>query len=268
MSKAAFAIACHPDDIEFGMAGTLIKLKEAGYEIHYMNIANGSLGTNQYDYKTIVAMRREEAMNAAKLIGAHYHESICDDLEVYYCHDLFAKVVPEIRDVDPEIVLTHGPYDYMEDHVNAGRIATTAAFCRGMTNCKCSRPAKAVDTPVAVYHSAPHSLTDTLRRPVIPGMYVNIETTVQTKKDMLCCHRSQKDWLDISQGNDAYLDDMESRARYYGKLSGRYTFAEGWIRHNHLGFCGPDFNPMLEALGENCFVNQKFEDSLKLENYL
>ena len=132
MSKAAFAIACHPDDIEFGMAGTLIKLKEAGYEIHYMNIANGSLGTNQYDYKTIVAMRREEAMNAAKLIGAHYHESICDDLEVYYCQELFAKVVPEIRDVDPEIVLTHGPYDYMEDHVNAGRIATTAAFCRGM----------------------------------------------------------------------------------------------------------------------------------------
>jgi hypothetical protein len=156
----------------------------------------------------------------------------------------------------------------MEDHVNAGRVATTAAFCRGMTNCKCSRPAKAVDTPVAVYHSAPHSLTDTLRRPVIPGMYVNIETTVQTKKDMLCCHRSQKDWLDISQGNDAYLEDMESRARYYGKLSGRYTFSEGWIRHNHLGFCGPDFNPMLDALGENCFVNQKFEDSLKLENYL
>ena len=30
-------------------------------------------------------------------------------------------------------------------------------------------------------------------------------------KDMLCCHKSQKDWLDISQGNDAYLDDMEVR---------------------------------------------------------
>ena len=84
MAKAAFAIACHPDDIEFGMAGTLIKLKNAGYEIHYMNIANGSLGTNQYDYKTIVAMRREEAIQAAKLIGAHYHESICDDVEVFY----------------------------------------------------------------------------------------------------------------------------------------------------------------------------------------
>ena len=268
MAKAAFAIACHPDDIEFGMAGTLIKLKNAGYEIHYMNIANGSLGTNQYDYKTIVAMRREEAIAAAKLIGAHYHESICDDVEVFYTKDLYAQLVPEIREVDPEIILTHGPYDYMEDHINAGRLVVSSAFFRGMTNCKCSRAVPPVNTEVAVYHSAPHSLTDQLRRPVIPGMFVDIKDEVQTKKDMLCCHRSQKDWLDISQGNDAYLDDMESRARYYGKLSGKFTFAEGWIRHNHLGFCGPDFNPMLDALKDDCFVNQKFEDAIKIENYL
>ena len=41
-TKHAFAIAAHPDDIEFQMAGTLILLQRAGYEIHYMNIANGS----------------------------------------------------------------------------------------------------------------------------------------------------------------------------------------------------------------------------------
>ena len=51
-------------------------------------------------------------------------------------------------------------------------------------------------------------------------------------------------------------------------MSKRFTYAEGWIRHNHLGFCGPDFNPMLEALKDDCFVNQKFEDALKIENYL
>ena len=67
MSKIIMAVACHPDDIEFGMAGTLLMLQKAGYEIHYMNIANGSLGTEKYDYKTIVAMRREEAMNSCKL---------------------------------------------------------------------------------------------------------------------------------------------------------------------------------------------------------
>ena len=35
------AIAAHPDDIEFMMAGTLLLLKQAGCETHYLNIANG-----------------------------------------------------------------------------------------------------------------------------------------------------------------------------------------------------------------------------------
>ena len=77
MSKRAFAIACHPDDLEFGMMGTMMLLKDAGYEVHYMNVSNGSLGTDHHDYQTIVRMRREEALNSAKLVGAVFHESIC-----------------------------------------------------------------------------------------------------------------------------------------------------------------------------------------------
>ena len=57
MSKRAFAIACHPDDLEFGMMGTMMLLKDAGYEVHYMNVSNGSLGTDHHDYQTIVRMR-------------------------------------------------------------------------------------------------------------------------------------------------------------------------------------------------------------------
>lgn len=265
--KTAFAIASHPDDIEFGMAGTLLMLKKAGYEVHYMNIANGSLGTNNMTRDECVACRRAEAMAAAASVGVIFHESICDDLEVRYTNELFGKLVPEVRDVAPEIVLTHGPYDYMEDHVNAGRLAVAAAFCRGMTNAKCSRPCadKAYDAPVAVYHSMPHSLTDPLRRPVIAGMFVNIEEVIPDKKTMLRCHKSQKEWLDISQGNDAYLDDMVSRALYYGRMSKTYKYAEGWIRHNPLGFCGPDFNPLADALGDLCHINQAFEDALKVD---
>ena len=44
-TKTAIAIAAHPDDIEFFMAGTLMLLGRAGYELHYMNIANGCCGT-------------------------------------------------------------------------------------------------------------------------------------------------------------------------------------------------------------------------------
>ena len=265
MSKRAFAIASHPDDIEFGMVGTLLKLKDAGYEVHYMNIATGSMGTNCYTHDEIVAIRRNEAKTSAESQGIVFHESICDDLEVFYCKELFRQLVPVVREVDPEIILTHGPYDYMEDHVNAGRLAVSAAFCRGMTNCPVTRPAKAVDTPVAVYHSMPHSITDALRRPVIPGMFVNVADKIETKKAMLGCHKSQKEWLDVSQGMDAYLDEMVWRMEYFGKLSGRYKYAEGWIRHNATGFCAPDFNPLLDALKGDAFVNPAFEASLKVE---
>ena len=44
-SLAAMAIAAHPDDIEFLMAGTLRLLAEAGWETHYLTVANGSCGS-------------------------------------------------------------------------------------------------------------------------------------------------------------------------------------------------------------------------------
>jgi len=264
-TKRAFAIGCHPDDIEFGMMGTLLQLQKVGYEIHYMNIANGSLGTNNMDTETCKATRRGEAMAATAAVGAIFHESICDDLEVRYTAELFGKLVPVVREVAPEIILTHGPFDYMEDHVNAGRLAVTAAFCRGMTNAKTFPPSadKAYDAPVAVYHSMPHSITDALRRPVVAGLYVDVEEMIPKKKVMLGCHRSQKEWLDISQGMDAYLEDMEYRALYWGRRSKKFKFAEGWLRHNPIGFCAPDFNPLKDVLGDLCLINQEFEDSIK-----
>lgn len=263
-NKVAMAIACHPDDIEFGMAGTLLMLQKAGYEIHYMNVANGSLGTEKYDYPTIVRMRRSEAMDACKLAGFHYHESICDDLEVFYNQELFGKLLPELRDVKPSIILTHGPYDYMEDHVNAGRLAVSAAFCRGMGNAKTCRPSQKFDDALTLYHSMPHSLCDQLRRPVIPGIFVNITSVMETKKAMLACHKSQQSWLDISQGNNAYIQDLVDRGVYFGKLSRKFEFCEGWIRHSPLGFCAPDEDPLTAVLGTSAFVNEDFEKSIHI----
>ena len=62
LPRRAFAIAAHPDDTEFQMAGTLILLRDAGYQIHYMNIGNGCCGTVEYakDYM-------EDHQNAARL---------------------------------------------------------------------------------------------------------------------------------------------------------------------------------------------------------
>ena len=74
--KIVFAIGCHPDDIEFTMAGTLLLLKDRGCEIHYMTIANGSWGSETIRREELIRTRRDEARSAAELIGARYHESL------------------------------------------------------------------------------------------------------------------------------------------------------------------------------------------------
>ncbi|MHC4872096.1 MAG: PIG-L deacetylase family protein [Planctomycetota bacterium] len=262
MAKTAFAVACHPDDIEFLMAGTLIMLKEAGYEIHYMNVANGSCGTASYNREDIIRLRREEGMAAAKLIGAHFHESIVDDLDVYYDRKPGLKLASTMREVAPEIVLLQSPSDYMEDHQNTVRLAVTAAFCRGMRNYAVDPPHPPVEQDVTLYHAPPHGNRDALRRLVKSGLYVDVGSVIDKKTDMLACHKTQKEWLDVSQGMDSYLVSMQELSKEVGKLSGKYEYAEGWRRHSHLGFCGPDTDPLYDALKDYAIIDEEYEKSL------
>ena len=246
----ALAIGCHPDDIEFAMAGTMLQLQKAGVEIHFMTVANGSLGTNCMSREQIVATRHQECLDAAKIVGAVFHDPVCDDIEVFYNYENICRVAEVVREVDPSIILTHGPYDYMEDHICTGRLAVTAAFCRGMTNLRCNPKFPPTLRDIAVYHCMPHSITDQLNRPVDAELFVDVTSAMETKREMLRQHKSQKEWLDVSQGMDAYLEDMASRMTYQGKKSGKFAFAEGYIRHNPLGFCAADFNPLKDILGD------------------
>ncbi len=258
-APAALAIAAHPDDIEFMMAGTLLRLRDAGWQIHYMNIANGSCGTAVDPPEVIIPKRTAEAQAACARVGAVYHESVCDDLAVYYTPDLVARVAAVVREVRPRILLVPSPQDYMEDHVNAGRLAVTAAFVRGMRNFN-TRPSRPpVPDDVTVYHALPYGLCTPLRQRIRPGQYVDITPVLPEKRAMLACHRSQKEWLDQSQGLDAYLDTMEDFAREVGRMSGKFPFAEGWRRRLHLGFSGEDADPLAEVLGPSCWVDPEYE---------
>ncbi len=248
MPPRAFAVAAHPDDIEFHMAGTLILLGRAGYELHYLTIANGSCGTTQYSRDDIIRIRRDEARAAAASIGAVFHESLTDDLAIFYEPGLLARVAAVMREVAPEIVLTHSPVDYMEDHQNAARLAVTAAFARGMPNYPTDPPQPAVTGDVTVYHAQPYGNVDPLRQPVRPDFYVDIGDVIDIKQAMLAHHRSQQGWLDESQGLSSYLVTMRELGRDLGRLSGCCEYAEGWRRRLHLGFCPPDADPLAVAL--------------------
>jgi len=261
MGKRVFAIAAHPDDIEFMMAGTFILLGRTGYELHTMTLANGSCGTQVHDVDTIVRIRRQEAMDAARLVGAIYHESLVNDLEIFYERDTLRRLAAIVREVAPEIILTQSTQEYMEDHMNTTRLVLTAAFARGMPNFAVVPPTPITDQPVTIYHALPYSLHDPLGQPIRPGTFVDIRDVLPLKRAMLAMHRSQKEWLDASQGLDAYLATMEEMAREVGRQSGPFAYAEGWTRHLHLGYCAADADPLVRALGRYALVSQAFEES-------
>jgi LmbE family N-acetylglucosaminyl deacetylase len=259
----AIAIGAHPDDIEFYMAGTLLQLKQAGFEIHYLNLASGNCGSVEYNGATTRSIRRREARAAAKRLGAHFHPSLTDDLEIFYTLDLLRRLAAVIRDVKPRIVLTHPPQDYMEDHTNTCRLAVTAAFTRGMPNFK-SVPARPVaDYEVTLYHAMPHGLCDGLRQRLLPGLFVNTAPVHELKRTALAEHKSQQSWLDVSQGLNSYLLAMEEMSLEVGRMSKRFKHAEGWRRHLHFGFCGPEADPLPRALGRHCFISRAYERRLK-----
>ena len=260
--RSAIAIAAHPDDIEFMMAGTLLLLKRAGYEIHYMNLGSGNCGSTEYDYDTIKGIRLREAKKAAEILGAHFHPPFRDDMEIMYDLPTLKHISAIIRAVRPNIVLTHSPADYMEDHTNTCRLAVSAAFARGMRNFTTAPSLPAEDYDCTVYHGLPHSLTDTLRRVIVPGSFVNTTSVHEQKMEALRVHQSQHHWLGVSQKLNSYLQTMEDISLEVGRMSEKFKHAEGWRRHLHFGFCEADADPLRE-LGVDYLVNEKYERDLK-----
>jgi LmbE family N-acetylglucosaminyl deacetylase len=260
---SALAIFAHPDDIEFVAAGTLLLLKEHGWDIHYMNLCTGNGGSVQMDGPTTVQKRLAEAQEAARILGAKFYPPICDDLELTYDVKYLRKVAAVVREAKADIVLTHAPADYMEDHMAASRLAVTGTFAHCIQNFVTDPPQKSYLGEVTVYHAMPHGLRDPLRKRIHAGAYVNTARVHDVKRSALAAHESQKHWLDVSQGMDSYLISMDEESLAVGTLSGFFQYAEGWRRHLHLGFSAADTDPLKEALGEDCLISVDYEKWLE-----
>ena len=259
--KKVFAIAAHPDDIEFMMAGTLLMLQRVGYEIHYMNIGSGNCGSTVHDYDTIKEIRLKEGRKAAEVLGARFYPPFRDDMEIMYDVTTLKHVSAIVRDVKPNIVLTHSPADYMEDHTNTCRLAVSAVFARGMRNFSSSPSRPADDYDCVVYHALPHTLADNLRRAILPGAFVNTAPVFEKKMEALKAHESQHQWLGLSQKLNSYLQTMEDLSLKVGGMSKRFAHAEGWRRHLHYGFAESNADPLRE-LGDDYLVDDNYEQGL------
>jgi N-acetylglucosamine malate deacetylase 1 len=163
-----------------------------------------------------------------------------------------------VRAVKPQIILTHSPRDYMEDHMNAARLAVTGAFIRAAPNYIGDPPVPAWDGDTVIYHAMPHGMRGPLREQIRAEIYVDIGTTLARKGELLATHRSQQEWLDATQGMGSMVTEMEGFSAAAGKMSGRFTYAEGFRRHLYFGFAPEAYDPLRDTLGDRVWVDPEY----------
>lgn len=248
MAEVVLSLLSHPDDAEFLCAGTLARLvRERGWEAHLATMTPGDCGSAELGPEEIAEIRRAEGAAAAKLLGGTYHCLEERDLLVCYNAPTLEKVVRLFREVRPSIVITHSPSDYMLDHEMTSVLARAAAFGAPIRNFALDRGhAPALAHIPHLYYADPIEGKDPLGQTVEAGFCIDITSTLDLKREMLCAHASQREWLLQHHGMDEYVKAMEEWAAARGTQCG-VAAAEGF--RQHLGHSYPQNNLLAELLG-------------------
>jgi LmbE family N-acetylglucosaminyl deacetylase len=243
--KVALSLMAHPDDAEFLCAGTLALLHARGWEIHIATMAPGDKGTAVHTAEEIAAIRRKEGADAAAVLDGTYHCLESRDLYITYDKESLNRATALMRAVQPSLVFTTSPSDYMVDHDTASKIAQTACFACGVKNMECDgEPFEPIPW---LYYADPVELKDRFGAHVAPGMWVDVTSVLDTKVRMLQCHASQRDWLLHHHGGDEYTKSLRTAGAARGKEVG-WDYAEGF--RQHLGHAYPQENALKEILGD------------------
>jgi len=236
--RTALALMAHPDDAEFLCAGTLIRLADAGWEIHIATATPGDCGTMTDTRWAISSIRTEEAQKAASLLGATYHCLDERDGFVVYDKPTLQKCVDLMRRVAPALVLTHAIKDYMMDHEMASQLARAASFLFAAPNSS-QVPLREGSHVPYLYYCDPVEGIDPLGHPVEPTTLVDITAQLDRKTQMLACHVSQREWLRAHHDTDEYLDAMRRMASARGKKAGTEA-AEAFVQHRGHAYPSDD----------------------------
>ncbi len=241
------AFGCHPDDIEFMAAGTMALLAGRGYEIHFATMAGGEVGSPNLRSQDIRAKRLREAEASVKVIGGSFHFAGGHDLQIEY-NDAYRKMaVRVVREVNPKIVITNPPYDYLVDHEETSRLVRNAAFIASVPLFDCGVPTTPMtDIPYLYYWNA-SGLTDIFGRPLPVTFGVDVSSVMEKKERMLAAHESQREWLRHINKWDAYIENMKEETKAQGKLIGR-QYGECFIQH--IGNGHPRDNILKKVLGD------------------
>lgn len=122
------AFGAHPDDIELGCGGTLIKLVDLGHSVVLVDMVQGEMGT-----RGTVETRRAEAAAAAKIIGAVARENLkLEDGNIRADEEAKRRVVEVVRKHRPRLVFIPYYKDRHPDHYHASQVAYEGIFLAGL----------------------------------------------------------------------------------------------------------------------------------------
>ncbi len=121
-------LGAHPDDAEFFAGGLLASHQRSGSTIRLVSVTNGQSGHQSVASHELIVRRREEAANAGRVIGADYVTWDFPDGSLQPTLDLRLAIIREIRSFQPDLVLTHRPFDYHPDHRAVGQAVQDASY--------------------------------------------------------------------------------------------------------------------------------------------
>jgi LmbE family N-acetylglucosaminyl deacetylase len=244
------ALHAHPDDVEFQCAGTLALLREKGCAVTIATMSPGDCGSAEHDSEEIAEIRRNEARASAALIGADYLCLEFRDMSIFNDDESRRRVTEALRRVRPDIILTAPPVDYLCDHEMTHLLVRDACFAAPIPNYATQQwdPAPPLTAIPHLYMVDPIEGQDRNGVPVPVDFYVDVSRVFETKKKMLACHASQRNWLLKQHGMDEYLESLTKWSTHRGSEIG-VAHAEGFRQYR--GHPYPQSNRLLELVGKD-----------------
>jgi len=191
------AIGAHPDDIEYGCAGTLIKYAERSHHIFLLVLTGGQEGGSS-------ETRKQEQENAAELMSVQkifwggYH-----DTQLPLSKELIEKIEEVLGEVNPDLILVNYGDDTHQDH----RILTQAT----MSATRYVRNVLFFEVPTTQNFN--------------PQVFVDISDTLERKSQVLNAHASQVMKTNIE---DMYIIELAQANATFRGIQGRVKFAEAF----------------------------------------
>ncbi len=194
------AIGAHPDDIEYGCGGTILKLKKKGHNVIFLLATDGEnwAGKNK-------EVRINEQMNVMKEFNI---ESIIrfglKDGHIKTNGDVVAKLDAVIRENDIDIIFSNNHNDSNQDHIElASIVKSSGRLCKNVL---------LYDTITSTHFT--------------PNVFVDITETIDAKIDMVNLFTTQ---VEKYREREIELKDLiKCRAKYYG-FKNYNKYVEGFI---------------------------------------